>query len=77
MKSINFSLISIDDKYQAVSGGLLLVHNVDAVDSYATYRCRVLHTLTAATAVSNTARIIVQGELLIVSILRMIPIYLL
>ncbi|XP_042865020.1 Down syndrome cell adhesion molecule-like protein Dscam2 [Penaeus japonicus] len=49
-----------DGKYQALLDGRLLVHNVEAADSYATYRCRVLHTLTATTAASNTARIIVH-----------------
>lgn len=51
-----------DGKYQALLDGRLLVHNVKAGDSYSTYRCRVLHTLTSATAASNIARIIVSGE---------------
>ncbi|XP_064101850.1 cell adhesion molecule Dscam2-like [Macrobrachium nipponense] len=49
-----------DGKYQSLMDGRLLVHDVEAADSYATYKCRVLHTLTAATATSNTARIIVH-----------------
>ncbi|XP_063872912.1 cell adhesion molecule Dscam2-like [Scylla paramamosain] len=49
-----------DGKYQALLDGRLLVHNVKAGDSYSTYRCRVLHTLTSATAASNIARIIVS-----------------
>ncbi|XP_071527560.1 cell adhesion molecule Dscam2-like isoform X6 [Panulirus ornatus] len=49
-----------DGKYQALLDGRLLVHDVKAADSYSTYRCRVLHTLTSATAASNTARIIVH-----------------
>nr|XP_053639085.1 cell adhesion molecule Dscam2-like [Cherax quadricarinatus] len=47
-------------KYHALLDGRLLVHDVKAADSYATYRCRVLHTLTSTTAASNTARIIVH-----------------
>ncbi|KAG7158553.1 Down syndrome cell adhesion molecule-like protein 2-like 12, partial [Homarus americanus] len=55
------SLLSpTDGKYQALLDGRLLVHEVKAADSYATYRCRVLHTLTSTTAASNTARIIVH-----------------
>ncbi|XP_076065783.1 cell adhesion molecule Dscam2-like isoform X4 [Oratosquilla oratoria] len=50
-----------DGKYAAVDEGrLLLVRAIEPGDSYNTYKCRVLHTLTGLSITSKTARIIVR-----------------
>ncbi|CAL4194627.1 unnamed protein product, partial [Meganyctiphanes norvegica] len=46
--------------HHALPDGRLLVHAVSSADSFATYRCHVLHALTQATALSPAARITVH-----------------